>query len=38
MPARYSTRVSYQSFIDGHIRPRWADMPFANLKPMTAED
>ena len=23
MPSRYSTRASYQSFIENHIRPRW---------------
>ncbi len=38
MPARYSTRVSYQSYIDGYIRPRWAETPIANLKPMAVED
>jgi integrase len=38
MPARYSTRVSYRSFIDGHIRPRWAETPIASLKPMAVED
>lgn len=38
MPARYSTRISYQSFIDGHIRPRWAETPIASLKPMAVED
>lgn len=38
MPARYSTRVSYQSFIDRYIRPRWADTPITSVKPMTVED
>lgn len=38
IPARYSTRVSYQSFIDGHIRPRWAETPIASMKPMAVED
>src|SRR5215467_11709952 len=38
MPARYSTRASYQSFIDGYIRPRWAETPIASIKPMAVED
>jgi integrase len=38
MPARYSTRVSYQSFIQGYIRPRWAETPIASIKPMAVED
>jgi hypothetical protein len=38
MSGRYSTRASYQSFIDGYIRPRWAETPIANLKPMAVED
>ena len=31
MPARYSTRVSYQSFIDRYIRPRWAETPITGV-------
>jgi integrase len=38
MPARYSTRASYQSFIDGYIRPRWAETPITSVKPMAVED
>lgn len=38
MPARYSTRASYESFIDGYIRPRWAETPIASIKPMAVED
>jgi integrase len=38
MPARYSTRVSYQSFIDRYIRPRWAETPITGVKPMMVED
>ena len=38
MPARYSTRVSYQSFIDRYIRPRWAETPMTGVKPMMVED
>jgi len=38
MPTRYSTRVSYQSFIDRYIRPRWAETPITGVKPMAVED
>jgi len=38
MPARYSTGVSSQSFIDRYIRPRWAETPITGLKPMAVED
>jgi integrase len=38
MPTRYSTKVSYQSFIDRYIRPRWADRPITGVKPMAVED
>lgn len=38
MPARYSTRVSYQSFIDRYIRPRWAETPITGVRPMAVED
>ena len=37
MPTRYSTRVSYQSFIDRYIRPRWAETPITGVKPIAAE-
>jgi integrase len=35
---RYSTRVSYQSFIDRYIRPPWAETPITGVKPMAVED
>ncbi|HEY4087460.1 MAG TPA: site-specific integrase, partial [Bryobacteraceae bacterium] len=38
MPTRYSTRVSYQSFIDRYIRPRWAETPITGVRPMAVED
>ena len=37
MPERYSTRTAYQSNIDRHIRPRWADTPLTMIKPMAVE-
>jgi integrase len=38
MPGRYSTRISYQSYLDNHIRPRWGEVPIATVKPMSVED
>ena len=38
LPARYSTRVSYQSIIDVYIRPRWAETSITAVKPMAVED
>jgi integrase len=38
MPERYSTRSAYQSYINNHIRPRWADTPLNAVKPMAVED
>ena len=38
LPARYSTRVSYQSYLDNYIRPRWAEAPIATVRAMAAED
>ena len=38
MPLRYSTRVSYQSFINRYIRPRWAETPISSIRPMAVED
>jgi len=38
MPSRYSTRASYQSFVDRYIRPRWAETPITGIKPMAVED
>ena len=37
MPARHSTRTAYQSNINNHIRPRWADVPLGAVKPMAVE-
>lgn len=37
MPARHSTSTSYKSNIENHIRPRWADTPINQFKPMTVE-
>lgn len=38
LPARYSTRVSYQSYLDNYIRPRWAETPIASVRAMAVED
>jgi integrase len=38
MPARYSTRSSYQSYLDNYIRPRWGEAPIANVRAMAVED
>jgi integrase len=38
LPARYSTRVSYQSYIDNYIRPRWAEAAIAGVRAMAVED
>lgn len=38
MPARYSTRASYRSFIDRYIRKRWADTAIPKVKAMAVED
>ena len=38
MPERYSTRSAYQSYINNHIRPRWADTQLNAVKPMAVED
>jgi integrase len=38
MPERYSTRSAYQSYINNHIRPRWADTPLNAVKPMAVEN
>ena len=37
MPERYSTRLSYQSQIDNHIRPRWGETPLDGVKAMAVE-
>jgi integrase len=38
MPERYSTRAAYKSYINNHIRPRWADTPMSAVRPMAVED
>jgi integrase len=38
MPARYSTRASYQSYLDNYIRPRWGEAAIASVRAMTVED
>ena len=34
MPAWYSTRASYQSLLNGYIRPRWAETPIGSIEPI----
>jgi integrase len=31
MPERHSTNLAYRSYIEPHIRPRWADWPLRKL-------
>lgn len=38
LPVRYSTRVSYQSYLDNYIRPRWGQTPIAGVRAMAVED
>ncbi len=38
MPARYSTRASYQSYLDNYIRPRWGEAAIARVRAMAVED
>ena len=38
MPARHSTRCSYQSCIRNYIRPRWCETPINMIKPLPVED
>ena len=37
MPTRYSTRAAYQSIVNLHIRPRWADTSVREVKTMGVE-
>ena len=37
MPQRYSTGSAYRSYLDCHIKPRWADTPMVGVKPMGVE-
>ena len=38
MPQRYSTSMAYRSYINNYIRPRWAEMPIAEVKAIAVED
>ena len=38
LPARYSTRESYKSYLDNYIRPRWGQAPIAGIRAMAVED
>jgi integrase len=38
LPVRYSTRASYQSYLDNYIRPRWGEESIARIRPMAVED
>jgi integrase len=38
LPERYSTRSAYLSYINNHIKPRWADIPVGRIRPMVVED
>ena len=33
LPSRFSTRHSYLSYINNHIRPRWGGVPIGEVKP-----
>ena len=37
MPARYSTRVSYQSYLKVHIKPKWGGMAIGSVRPLDVE-
>ena len=38
LPSRYSTRASYQSYLDNYIRPRWGEAALASIRAMAVED
>ena len=38
LPERFSTRISYLSLVNTHIRPKWADFPLDKVKPMAVEE
>lgn len=38
LPDRHSTRLSYCSNIENHIRPQWGDHPLDRIKPLPVED
>lgn len=37
LPERFSTRTSYLSVVNTHIRPKWAEFPLDKVKPMAVE-
>jgi integrase len=37
LPERYSTRKSYESVLENHIRLKWGDHPLDGVKPMAVE-
>jgi len=37
MPGRYSTSSSYRSYLDCHIKPKWADTLVSDVKSMAVE-
>lgn len=38
IPERFSTRRAYTSYLDGHILPRWGEVPIKNLRPLPVEE
>lgn len=38
MPQRYSTGSSYQSYLDCHVKPKWAGTSIQEVKPMAVEN
>jgi integrase len=38
LPDRYSTRVSYGSYLRNHIRRKWAEYPISRVKPLAVEE
>lgn len=38
LPERFSTRTSYLSVLNQHIRPKWADFPLDKIRPMAVEE
>jgi len=38
VPERASTRSRYESWIENHIKPRWAEFPINQIKPVAVED
>jgi len=38
IPKRFSTKHSYLSYIDNHIRPRWGEFLLTQIKPLAVRD